>query len=136
MTLKQKKKFNSEQSELTTVSVLYNLIHSRFIWKTLVVDSVVLPENHTFVSRMDHPLLLGLGMRAGQRSKQEKMVRKHISLMACGRKLFTTGKYRPLLPSLEHRGFVSLIIAVRFLSVNNKLLMYKVSSAFVWKMKK
>lgn len=74
--------------------------------------------------------MLGLGMRAGQRSKQEKTFRKHISLTACRRELFTTGKCTPLLPTPEHGGFTSLIIAVRFLSVNSKLLTHKISSVF------
>lgn len=75
-------------------------------------------------------------MRAGQRSKQEKTFRKHVSLTACRRELFTTGKCKPLLPTPEHGGFTSLIIAVRFLSVNSKLLTHKISSVFHGKAEK
>lgn len=132
---KGRQKYTSEHREPTRFAALYNLIHSRIMWKTLVVDPAGLPAKHTFEKLQEAPCLLHLGRRAGQRSKQEKTLRKHISLPACRRKLFSTGKCKPLPPAREHGGFTSLIIAVRFLSVNSKLLTYKISSVFRGKAK-
>lgn len=77
--LKGRQKCTSEQSEPTRFSALYNLICSRIMWKMLVVDSVGLPAKHTFWKLSGVP-----AFRVGQRSKQEKTFRKHISLTPAG----------------------------------------------------
>lgn len=99
----------------------------------LVVDSVGLPAKHAFEGCAEHPHL-----EAGQRSKQKKkkdVQETHFALTPARRKLFTTGKCKPSLPAPKHGGFTSLIMAVRFHSVNSKLLIYKMS-CFSWKEKK
>lgn len=125
----------SNANSLTRFSTLYNLIYSSIWWKLLVVNLWNCQQSLHFESWVEHTRLLGLGMRVGKRSKWEKTFRKHISLTACRRKLFTTGKCKPLLPTLDHGDFTSLIIAVRVLSVNSKLLTYKISSVFHGKAK-
>ena len=131
--LKGKQKYTSEQSEPTRFSALYNFICSGIMWKMLVVDSVGLPAKDTFWKLCRAP-----AFRAEQRSKQKKKkkdVQETHFLNSCRRKLFTTGKRKPSLPAPKHGGFSSLITAVRFHSVNSKLLIYKMS-CFSWKRKK
>ena len=131
--LKGKQKYTSEQSEPTRFSALYNFICSGIMWKMLVVDSVGLPAKDTFWKLCRAP-----AFRAEQRSKQKKKkkdVQETHFLNSCSRKLFTTGKRKPSLPAPKHGGFTSLITAVRYHSVNSKLLIYKMS-CFSWKRKK
>jgi len=67
--------------------------------------------------------------------KARKDIQETHFLNSYRRKLFTTGKCKPLPPTPKHGGSTSLIRAVRFFSVNSKLLTQKNVFCFSWKSK-
>lgn len=92
------------------------------MWKTLVVDSVELPAKHTFKKLKGAPVFVSSWNESWAKIKAREDVQETHFFDCMQEETFHNWKMRAIIAVPEHRGFTSLIIAVRFLSVNSRLL--------------